>query len=62
MINVFTLTNISKGKLSKMFISEACIKLVTLRINRYTRSSSQVRKDWWPLLWSLYSVFYFVSL
>jgi len=38
MINVFTLTNINtkiiEGKLSKIFISEVCIKLVALRINR----------------------------
>jgi len=26
-----------------------CIKLVALRINRYTRSSSQFQKGWWPL-------------
>jgi len=36
MINVFTLTNIKdkiiEGKLSKIFISEVCIKLVALRI------------------------------
>ena len=45
MINIFTLpkinTNIIEGNLSKIFISEVCIKLVSLRINRYTRSSSQ---------------------
>jgi len=35
--------------LSKIFISEVCIKLVAHRINRYTRSSSQFQKDWWPL-------------
>ena len=38
MINVFTLTNINtkiiEGKLSKIFISDVCIKLVALRINR----------------------------
>jgi len=48
MINIFTLTNINtkiiEGKLSKIFISEVCIKLVALRINRYTRSSSQFQK------------------
>jgi len=48
MINVSTLTNIStkiiEGKLSKIFISEVCIKLVALRINRYTRSSLQFQK------------------
>jgi len=26
-----------------------CIKLVALRINQYTRSSSQFQKGWWPL-------------
>jgi len=50
MVNVFTLTNINtkiiKDKLSKIFISEACIKLVALHINRYTRSSSQFQKRW----------------
>ena len=48
MINVFTLTNINtkiiQGKLSKNFISEVYIKLVALRIDRYTRSSSQFQK------------------
>jgi len=57
MINVFTLTNINtkitEGKLSKMFISLVCVKLVALRINRYTRSSSQFQKGWWSLLWFL---------
>jgi len=42
MINVFTLTNLNtkiiEGKLSKIYISEVCIKLVALRINRYTRN------------------------
>jgi len=46
MINVFTLT---KSKLSITFIPEVCVKLVALRINRYTRSSSQFQKGWWPL-------------
>jgi len=50
MINVFTLTNINakiiEGKLSKIFISEVYIKLVALRINRYTSSSSQFQKGW----------------
>jgi len=40
-----------KGKLSKILISEACIKPVALGINRYTRSSSHFRKGWWPLLY-----------
>ena len=49
MINVFTLTNINtkiiKDKLRKIFISQLCIKLVVaLRINRYTRHSSQCQK------------------
>jgi len=48
MINVFTFTNIItkiiEGKLSKIFISEVCIKLVVLCINRYTRSSLQFQK------------------
>jgi len=56
MINVFTLTNINtkiiKDKLSKIFISEVCIKPVALRINRYTRSSAQCQKDWWPLMYN----------
>jgi len=50
MINVFTLTSINtkiiEGKLSKIFVSEACIKLVYLLINRYTRNSSQFQKGW----------------
>jgi len=49
MINVFTSyinTKIIEGKLSKTFISEVCIKLVALRINRYTRSSSQFPISW----------------
>jgi len=47
MINVFTVRNINtEGKLSKSFISEVCIKLVSLRINRYARSSSQFQKGW----------------
>jgi len=50
MINVFTLTNIStkmiEGELSKIFISDLCIKVLALRINRYTRSSSQFQKGW----------------
>jgi len=31
-------------------MSEGCIKLVALRINRCTRSSSQFQKGWWPLV------------
>ena len=50
MIHVLPLTNINtkiiKSKLSKIFISEVCIKLVVLHINRYTRSSSQFQKGW----------------
>jgi len=52
MINVLTTnsnTKIIERKLSKIFISEVCIKLVALRINRYTRSSSHFQKDWWHL-------------
>jgi len=49
-INDFTLTNINtkitKGRLSKIFISEMCIKLVALRVIRYTKSSSQFQKGW----------------
>ena len=51
MIGVFTLRNILivntktiKGKLSKIFISEECIKLVALCINRHVRSSSQLQE------------------
>jgi len=50
MINAFTLTNINtkqiEGKLSKIFISDACIKLAALQINWYTRNSSQFQKGW----------------
>jgi len=50
MIIVFILRNINtkiiEGKLSKIFISEMCIKLVALRINRCQRSCSQFQKDW----------------
>jgi len=46
-------TKIIEGKLSKIFISEVHIKLVALRINRYTRSSSQFQKGWWLLLYRL---------
>jgi len=49
-INVFTLMNINtkinESKLSKIFISEVCIKLVALRIYMYTRSSWQFQKGW----------------
>ena len=59
MINVFTLTNIStkiiETKLSKIFISEVFMKLVTLCINRYTRSSSQFQKGWWLLMYMVIS-------
>jgi len=54
MISVFTLTNINakliEGKLSKIFISEVCMKLVALRINRYTRSSSQLAISKWLVM------------
>jgi len=53
MISVFTLqnilivnTNIIKGKLSNIFVSEACIKLVALCINRHIRSNSQLQEGW----------------
>jgi len=50
MINVLTLTNINtkiiEGKLSKIFISEVCIKLVALDINRCTRNCSHFREGW----------------
>jgi len=50
MIIVFTLTNVNtkiiEGKLSKIFISEVYIKLVALRITRYTRHRSQFQKGW----------------
>jgi len=39
-------TKIFAGKLSKIFISKVLIKLVALRINQYTRSSSQFQKGW----------------
>jgi len=34
--------------LSKLFITEECIKLVALRIYPYPRSNSQFRNCWWP--------------
>jgi len=50
MINVLTLTNINteiiEGKLSKILISEVCIKLVALHINRYTRIILQFQEGW----------------
>jgi len=39
-------TKIVERKLSKIIISEVCIKLVAFRINQYTRSSSQFHKGW----------------
>jgi len=41
--------------LSKILISEVCIKLVAPRINRYARSSSRFQKGWWPLYYLLLS-------
>jgi len=38
--------NIIKGKLNKLFISELCIKLVALSVNRHPRISSQFYKGW----------------
>jgi len=50
MINVFTLMNINieiiESKLSKIIISEVCIKLVAFHLNQYTRGSSQFHKGW----------------
>jgi len=50
MINVFALTHINtkifEGKLSKIFSSDVYVKLVALRINRYTKSISQFQKGW----------------
>jgi len=37
---------IIKDKLSNIFISEVCTKLVALRISLNTRRSSQLAKDW----------------
>jgi len=37
-----------EGKFSKFFWKR--VYLVTIRINRYPRSSSQFHKCWWPLL------------
>ena len=60
MINVFILKNIniktSGSQLSKILISEVCIKLLDLRINRYTRSSSQFQKGCWPLPYTIHHV------
>jgi len=55
MMCVITYININNdniiGKLNKIFISEVCIKLVALRVTRYPRSSSQLHKGWWPLIY-----------
>jgi len=63
MIIVFTLGNISivsnkiiKGKLSNIFISEVCIKLVGLRINPHPRSSSPLQEGWWSLDYGILSL------
>ena len=45
------------GKLSKLIVSEVCIKLVALRINWYPRSSSEFHKGWWPVVWGAGTVF-----
>jgi len=42
-----------ESKLSKNFISKLCMKLVALRINRYTRNSSQFQKGWLPLSYTV---------
>jgi len=43
-----------EGKLSKICISEVCdahlYQTSSPRINRYTRSSSEFQKGWWPLV------------
>jgi len=71
MINGFTLTNINskiiKEKLSENFISEVRIKLVVLRINRYTKSEGMYSTtttllEWqfsvWQLSWlAVFQVF-----
>jgi len=50
MVNAFSLTKINtkiiESKMSKIFVSEVYIKLVALRINRCTKSSSQFQKGW----------------
>jgi len=38
--------------LSNIFISEVGIKLVVLRIKLNARSSSQLQKGWWSLVYS----------
>jgi len=43
-------TTVIESKMSKTYSWEVCIKLVAVRVNRYTRSSSQFQKGWWPLL------------
>jgi len=40
--------NIIKGELGNFLISEVCIKLAALRINRYPRSGPQFQKGRWP--------------
>ena len=66
MINVFTITNINtkiiNDKQSKIFISEVCIKLVALHINRHTgstiaRSFEKVGDPWFTWSLSKYSNF-----
>jgi len=60
MINVFTLTNINttviENKMSKTFSWEVRIKLVALHVNRYTRSSLQFQKGWWPLVYGMQGI------
>jgi len=40
-----------KTNLAYFYFKNLCIKIVALRINRYTRSSSQFQKGWWPLVY-----------
>ena len=49
-INIIN-NNIIKDKLSKLFISEVCIKLVAHSVNRHPRISYRFYKGWWPLVY-----------
>jgi len=50
-MNIINFSNIIKDILNIFFISEVCIELVALRINRYPRSNPQFQKGWWHLLY-----------
>jgi len=56
MMSIVTCINIINdyiiGKLNYIFTSEVCIKLVALSVNRHPRSSSQLHKGWWPLIYT----------